>query len=63
MGAHKRLFRLSLTCNSMTMPREHGQQGLVSVLDGLVYSHTAAVAEISCYVRPSPYVPAEKEEK
>lgn len=47
----------------MTMPREHGQQGLVSVLDGLVYGQTAAVAEISCYVRPSPYVPAEKEEK
>lgn len=47
----------------MTMPREHGQQGLVSVLDGLVYGHTAAVAEISSHVRPSPYVPAEKEEK
>lgn len=47
----------------MRMQREHGQQGLVSVLARLVYGQTAAEAEISSYVRPSPYVSAEKEEK
>lgn len=47
----------------MRMPREHGQQGLVNVLSGLVYAQTAAVAEISSYVRPSPYASAENEEK
>lgn len=45
------------------MPREHGQQRLVSVLDGLVYGQTAAVEEIISYVRPSPYASAENEEK
>lgn len=47
----------------MRMPREHGQQGLVSVLGGLVYAQTAAAAEISSCVRPSPYASAENEEK
>lgn len=48
----------------MRMPREDGQQGLVSALDGLLaYGQTAALAEISSYVRPSPYASAENEEK
>lgn len=42
---------------------EHGQQGLVSVLYGFAYGQTPAVAEISSYVRPSPYTSAENEEE